>query len=291
MCIEAKEAVTWWTLDPATVGMVLIPSAIYVRGLVALWGRGRRDGDLAPGMGHGVQRWEAGCFLAGQMSLLVALISPLDRLSDILFSAHMMQHEIIMLVAPPLLLLGRPWVALWWALPIRARKRMAAMVRQPRARAVWRRISGPFLVMVLHALVVWLWHAPALFEAALRNEFVHAIQHATFFATAALFWWAILRGRYGRLGYGLAVAFVFATAMHTSVLGALITLAGRLWYPLYGQRAHAWEIDAAQDQTLAGLVMWIPAGILLTMVALGLLAAWLGEAARRVASAERRRAQ
>jgi putative membrane protein len=145
--------------------------------------------------------------------------------------------------------------------------------------------------MVMHAVVVWLWHAPVLFEAALRNEVVHAIQHVSFFATAILFWWAILRGRYGRLGYGLAVAFVFATAMHTSVLGALITVAGRLWYPLYGARAEAWQMDALVDQTLAGLVMWIPAGILLTIAALGLFAAWLGEAERRVATAERGRAE
>jgi putative membrane protein len=291
MCIEAKEAVTWWTLDPATVGMVLVPSAIYVRGLFVVWGRERNGGGPSPGIGHGIQRWEAACFLAGQIALLVALISPLDRLSDILFSAHMMQHEIIMVVAPPLLLLGRPWVALLWALPASARQRVAAALRRPRLRAAWHRLSGPLLLMVLHAIVVWLWHAPALFEAALRSELVHALQHASFFATAALFWWAMLRGRYGRLGYGLAVAFVFATAMHTSVLGALITVAGRVWYPLYGVRAEPWQVDAVQDQTLAGLVMWIPAGVLLTMVALGLFAAWLGEAGRRIAVAERRRAE
>jgi putative membrane protein len=116
------------------------------------------------------------------------------------------------------------------------------------------------------------------------------VQHASFFVTAALFWWAILRGRYGRLGYGLAVGFVFATAMHTSILGALITVAGTLWYPIYAARGAPWQLDAMEDQTLAGLVMWIPAGLLLTFVALALFAAWLGEAGRRVRLAERRRA-
>src|SRR3954470_412970 len=115
MCIEAKEAVAWWTLDPVTLGTILVPSAIYTRGLYVLWGRPREGAHRGPGVGRGIQRWEAACFLAGQLSLFIALVSPLDRLSDILFSAHMTQHEIIMLVAPPLLLLGRPWVALLWA--------------------------------------------------------------------------------------------------------------------------------------------------------------------------------
>jgi cytochrome c oxidase assembly factor CtaG len=255
-----------------------------------LWAARPRNGaDRRPGVGHGIQRWEAACFLAGQLSLFIALVSPLDRLSDILFSVHMTQHEIIMLVAPPLLLLGRPWVALLWALPARAREPLAATLRRPRLRTAWHALTNPLLAMVLHAVVIWIWHAPALYEAALRNEVVHGVQHASFFATAALFWWAIVRGRYGRLGYGMAVAFVFATTLHTSVLGALITVAGRLWYPLYGLRAKAWELDAHEDQTLAGLLMWIPAGVLLTVAALALLAAWLGESGRLVAVAERRR--
>jgi putative membrane protein len=99
----------------------------------------------------------------------------------------------------------------------------------------------------------------------------------------------MLRGRYGRLGYGLAVAFVFATAMHTSILGALITMARHVWYPIYLARASTWQIDALDDQTMAGLLMWIPAGVLMSLIAIGLFAAWLGEAGRRVAVAERRR--
>jgi putative membrane protein len=278
MCIDAKEAMTWWTADPLALGLVALSSSIYVRGLRAL----RR-------FGHGVRRWEVACFFAGQLSLLVALVSPIDRLSDLLFSAHMTQHEIIMLVAPPLIVLGRPWVALLWALPDRARARFATTLRRPRVLAAWRRATGPVLVVAIHAAVVWLWHVPELFEAAMRSEAVHSVQHASFFLTAALFWWAILRGRYGRLGYGLAVALVFATAMHTSVLGALITVATQLWYPIYAVRGAPLQLDAREDQALAGIIMWIPAGVLLTLVALALFAAWLGEAGRRVAAAERRR--
>jgi cytochrome c oxidase assembly factor CtaG len=150
-------------------------------------------------------------------------------------------------------------------------------------------LTAPLVILLLHGLVLWLWHVPALFEAALRNEAVHALQHASFFATASIFWWGIARGRYGRGGYGLASAFVFATAMHTSVLGALLTVASRLWYPLYAARAQPWDIDVLQDQQLAGLIMWVPAGVLLGLLALALFAAWLGESGRRVAHLERRR--
>lgn len=159
----------------------------------------------------------------------------------------------------------------------------------PGARSLWTGLSSPLVILLLHALVLWLWHVPALFEAALRNEWIHAVQHVTFFATAFVFWWAIVRGRYGRGGYGLAAAFVFATAMHTSILGALLTVASRLWYPLYAVRGEAWGVNVIEDQELAGLIMWVPAGVLLALLALGLFAAWLGESGRKVADAERRR--
>lgn len=277
MCIDAREVVTWWTLDPLALGTIALSTALYVRGVRALW----RDA----GRGHGVRGWEVAAFLAGQLTLLVALVSPVDRLSDILFSAHMTQHELVMLVAPPLVVLGRPLVAVLWALPPSRRKRVLALVDRP----LLRLLSSPVVALVAHALAVWLWHLPVLFEGAMRSEAVHAVQHFSFFATAALFWLSTIRGRYGRAGYGLAVLFVFATAMHTSILGALVTLAGRAWYPIYVERGVAAGVDANDDQALAGLVMWIPGGVLLTLVALALFAVWLGEAGRRVHTNERRR--
>jgi putative membrane protein len=274
MCIDAREVMTWWTPDPVALGGVGLSSAIYGVGLSRLW--------RANGRGHGIRTWEASAFALGQLSLLVALCSPIDRLSDLLFSAHMTQHEILLVVAPPLLVLGRPLVAVLWAVP-RARKLTT------RASAAFHSASVPIVALLLHGIVTWLWHLPSLFEAAMRDDRIHYVQHASFVATAALFWWAIVRGRYGRAGYGLAVLFVFATATHTSVLGALLTVAGEVWYPIYATRALEQGVDAVDDQRLAGLVMWVPAGTVLALAALALFAAWLGESARRVAIAERRR--
>jgi putative membrane protein len=283
VCIEASEAVTWWTFDPLALGTISLSSAIYTRGLHSLW--------RTAGMGAGIRRREAAAFFLGQASLLLALVSPIDRLSDLLFSAHMTQHEILLVVAPPLVVLGKPVVALAWAFGPRRRARVMRTLTSKTVSALWQAVSAPLVALLLHGLVLWLWHVPALFEAALRSEVVHALQHATFFATAMVFWWGIVRGRYGRGGYGLAAAFVFATAMHTSVLGALLTVASRLWYPLYEARALPWGVDAREDQQLAGLIMWVPAGVLLALLALGLFAAWLGESGRSVARSERLRLQ
>lgn len=224
--------------------------------------------------------WQLLAFVAGWGSAVLALLSPLDRLSDILFSAHMAQHEILMLLAAPLLVLGKPLLVMLWACGADARARIGAVVKNPLVAGTWDRVTGPLFVLILHAVVLWIWHVPALFEAALHNEAVHVFQHLGFFVTAALFWWALMHGRYGRAGYGVGVAYVFATAMHTQILGALLTFGHRVWYPTHAARTGATALD---DQQLAGVVMWVPFGVVFVVIGLALFAAWLGEAERRVA--------
>ena len=138
----------------------------------------------------------------------------------------------------------------------------------------WHFITGPFVTTIVHAVALWIWHLPSWYEATLRNDFIHALQHSSFLFTATLFWWALIHGRYGRMGYGAAVVYVFVTAAHTGALGALIALSPNIIYPTY---------RSIEDQQLAGIIMWIPAGVMMTTVAVALFAAWLGEAERRVA--------
>jgi cytochrome c oxidase assembly factor CtaG len=267
--------VRWWTWSPLVLLLLVASGILYVRGVRQLWSR--------LGAGQGVRWWEVTAFALGWLSLWVALISPLDRLSDILFSAHMAQHEILMVVAAPLLVIGRPFLPVLWALPADMRERFGAWARRPMVRGAWAWATGPFVVLALHATAVWVWHAPALFEAALHSETVHAFQHLCFFWTAVLFWWSMVQGGYGRLGYGIAALFVFATAVQTSVLGALLTFASVLWYPTYGGRSAAWGVTALADQQLAGLYMWVPSGLTFLVLGIALVAAWIGEAERRVA--------
>ena|SRR5438067_7220793 len=115
----------------------------------------------------------------------------------------------------------------------------------------------------------------------LSSDLVHAAQHISFFGTALLFWWALLHRHGGRLGYGGAILYVFTTAIHTSVLGAWLTFSPRIWYPPYLQTAPSWHLTALEDQQLGGLIMWIPAGTLLTIVALFLLRKWMGLSEKR----------
>lgn len=136
------------------------------------------------------------------------------------------------------------------------------------------------MAWLLHGAAFWAWHMPVFYEAALRSEGLHALQHTTLLLAAALFWWALLCGRHGRMGYGMSVVYLFTTAIHTGFLGALLTFAGRPWYPTYEERASPWGLTALADQQIGGLVMWVPGGVLFMLAGLGLFAAWLREAER-----------
>lgn len=232
------------------------------------------------GTGRGARWSDVVLSTLGWLALLVALVSPLDAMSDLRFWAHMTQHELLMLVAAPLFVLGRPLTVLPWLLSDAGRRRLARTV-WPRWRPLWRQLTAPVTALVLHGLIVWVAHAPPLFEAALAHEGVHAAQHLLFFWSAALFWWALVQGRYGRMGYGVSVVFVFVTAVHTGALGALLTVSPRVWYRSYLATADGNVSAALADQQMAGLLMWIPASVIFMLIGLGLFSAWMGEQHRR----------
>jgi putative membrane protein len=264
-----------FTANGWLIGLLCLALALYLRG-DRLRAR-KRPRTLRP---HSLER---SAFFASLATLVLALLSPLDRLSDLSFAAHMTQHELLMLVAAPLLVLARPLPTYLQALPERARGRVAGALRNPRAVRLFRVATAPVLALFLHGAIRWVWHLPELFEAALANEWIHGLQHASFFLSALLFWWGLLQGRAGRAGYGLAALFVLATALHTGALGALLSLSDHVWYPSYERRAGLVELTPLHDQQLAGLIMWVGAFVWLLMLALALLLAWLGEARRRAA--------
>src|SRR5437016_8727941 len=261
-----------WVFDPIAVACLLASGALYVAGVSRLSARARR--------GYGVPPGQLGAFAAGWIALVVALLSPVASISEVLFSVHMTQHDILILVAAPLLVLGRPIVPLLWALSPRWRLRLGTWSRNRYWSAAWTALTGPLVVWLLHGAALWAWHLPALYQAALGSAAIHALEHTCFLVTACLFWWALIHGRYGRAGYGVAAVFVFATAVHSEALGALLTFAPRVWYPLYAMRSSAAGLDALEDQQLAGLIMWIPFGVIFLILGLGLFAAWLGDAER-----------
>ena len=269
----------WWTFDPLVIMALAVSGILYAVGLRRLWRRAGRD--------HGIRSRQAAAFAAGWLTLFMALVSPLHRLGEILFSAHMLQHELLMLVAAPLLVLGRPIIPFLWALPGEMRTSAGNLTKKRWFSSVWDFISAPLAVWLILAVALWVWHLPSLYQATLRSDAIHALQHSSFLGSALLFWWAVIHGRYGRMGYGMAVLYVFTTAVHSSILGALLTFAPRLVYPVYSATAAQWGLSALEDQQLAGLYMWVPSGLVFTGIGLALFASWMKESERRARYATR----
>jgi putative membrane protein len=264
-----------WNWEPTLLLGLAGLALLYAYGVRRLWERA--------GSGHGITPWQVAAFGGGWLTLFVAFVSPLDALSAGLFSAHMVQHELLMLIAAPLLVLGQPLVGLLRGLPSAWRHTIGQWWGQSTVvRSVWRAISQPVVAWLLHAVALWGWHVPVLYQAALESQLIHLGQHGCFLGSALLFWWTLLHGRHGRMGYGMAVVSLFTTAVHSSVLGALLTFALSPWYPAYLETTAAWGLSPLEDQQLAGLIMWVLGGVIYMVAGLILFAAWLTESERRV---------
>jgi cytochrome c oxidase assembly factor CtaG len=215
--------------------------------------------------------------------LFLALESPIHELGERLFWVHMTQHEILMLVCAPLLVLGQPLVVLLSALPRSIRNLCARILHARIVRAAGNLISRPLVAWCLSAAALWVWHAPSLFDATLHSDWIHALQHLSFLLTAILFWWSLLESRRRAVDYGASILFVFTTAVHTSLLGVLLTFSSKPWYPSYALTAPKLGYSPLEDQQIGGLIMWVPAGVLLTVIALLMVPAWLRSSDKRYA--------
>ena len=263
---ETAPTASWWewNLEPWLLFLLGLSAFAYALGLHRLWRQA--------GRGRGVSVAQAWSFWGGWLSLVVALVTPLDPLGGQLFSAHMVQHELLMVVSAPLLVLGRPLATWTFALSPAQRRVVGRFFASRGWSGFWGTLTDPLFAWALHALALWAWHIPALFDAALQHEALHILQHVSFLGTALFFWWAVLghdpRGRYGP---GHSALYLFTTMMHTGALGALLSLAPTPWYAPYIPTTTALGLDPAQDQQLGGLVMWVPAGLAYVIAALGVL--------------------
>jgi putative membrane protein len=263
-----------WEFDPFVVIPLALSAYWYAVGLTRIW----RDA----GIGHGIRRWEAIAFWSGLLSLVVALISPLHAWGSMLFSAHMTQHETLMLLAAPLLILGKPMVGILKGLPAGWARDLVRSTSAIWWLRVWNGITNPMVAWLIHVVVLWAWHIPILFQATLKGNVVHALQHLSFLLSALLFWWAVMQGPHRALNYGAAVLYMFTTALHSGALGALITFSRGVWYPAYASTAPVWGLSPLEDQQLGGLIMWIPACTLYIVAGLGLAVGSLRASEERV---------
>jgi putative membrane protein len=266
-----------WTSDLRVIVPLYTSAILFLVGTTRLWRRA--------GHGRGIRRWQVVCFWSGWTVLALALLSPLHWLGERLFTAHMIEHELLMVVAAPLIVLARPGATMIWALPPRWRGQVGGLTRWPALGAVWRLGSLPLTATLLHAVALWAWHMPGLYDLVLVNASAHWLQHFSFLLSALLFWWALLRGTARSHGYGAALLYLFLTSLHTGLLGVLLTVSPRLWYPRQVAAAAEWGLTPLEDQQLAGLVMWVPAGLVYAGAALVLAGLWIGRSGLSAARA------
>jgi putative membrane protein len=258
-----------WAFEPVVLTSLGLSLLLYGIGVTRVW-RKASPGRL-------VSKHEVLAFAAGWLALFIALVSPLHPWGQVLFSAHMTQHEVLMLIAAPLLVLGRPALPFLWALPLDAARITGTLTRAEPFKRVWRFLTNPFVAWAIHAIALWIWHIPVLFEATLTSDLVHTLQHLSFLLSALLFWWSLIHGPQGLMGFGAATLYVFTTSLHSGLLGALITFANTVWYPAYSEYTASWGLTPLEDQQLGGLIMWIPAGLVYILAGLVLFAGWLRE--------------
>jgi putative membrane protein len=247
------------------IGSLLAAALLYAIGILRLWPHVHARRELV---------WRAWAFAAGWAALALALLSPLDTRAGGSFAMHMIQHEVLMLVAAPLLVIGRGLPTFLWAVPHDARLRLGRATKVDWVRRTWDALTSAFSAWLLHAAALWLWHVPAFFNAAVRNDTAHDWQHATFLVTALLFWHALLRPS-GPGSRGLAIVYLFTTTIHTGVLGALLTFAPRPLYATLDSGLTLGALTTLEDQQLGGLIMWVPGALVYVAVALVLAVRWL----------------
>lgn len=229
-------------------------------------------------MDRTTRRRRLACLAAGLIVVAAALSPPAHRLAEALLTAHMIQHLALVLVAAPLLAAGRPATTILRALPRAARRRAARVLAGvPGGRSMAAALRHPGFVWGAHAGVLWAWHMPWLYDRALQSPTLHAGEHATFVASGVAFWGVLVRWHdRRRLGVGGGLVYLFTAAVQSTVLGALLTLADRPWYTAHTATAERVAgLSPLEDQHVAGLIMWIPAGCVYLAAILTLVGSWL----------------
>lgn len=250
-----------WTLDPWVTLPLGLLALVFIAGQMRLARRSVVKRPFA---------WQ---FVAGWTVLTLSLTSPLHEGGERSFALHMTEHELIMLVATLLLAASNAGGILTWGLPLPLRRLIGGSWKSPLS-ALWKRLTEPLTATVIQAVVIWMWHAPSLFDRALASRSWHIAQHLSFVLASLLFWVAMFRRRHG--GYLLSAACLFITSMVEGALGALMALSQSPWYAAYAAMGISGiGLDPTTDQQLAGLIMWIPGGAVHGAAAVWLLYRWL----------------
>jgi putative membrane protein len=273
MHLAESAAPSVWSVPWSWEPQIVLPLAI----LLLLYAAG----TLRRGQFY-MLRWRHAGFFVGWFSLFLALTSPIHELGEQLFSAHMLQHEIMILVSAPLISASHPGATCLWAFAPRGRAGIGAWVHRVEQTRLVRFLSAPLIAWLLEAIALWVWHIPVLYQATLQSDWVHAAQHLSFFLSGVVFWSALYGVGRSAMSYGAGTFYTFGAAVHCSALGALLTFSTVLWYPIYAGTTARWGFTPLEDQQLGGVIMWVPSAIVFIIIALALFAKWLSESDRRL---------
>ena len=257
-----------WSFEPTVLVGVAAAGALYIR----------RWRQVAAEVGPArAGRGRAAAFLAGLATILVALVSPVDRLSDQLFSMHMLQHLLLLDAAPILLICGLTKLILR---PVTRRVRHVEEALGP--------FGHPFFAIAVYVATVWTWHAPGLYDLALRHTAVHVLEHVTYAIAGSLYWWHLLspiRSRRRLAGMGPAL-YMAATKLLVGLLGITLVFAPGTLYSFYADQGGYWGLSPHADQAVAGGIMALEQSLVMGVALAVLFARMLSESEREAVRAE-----
>jgi putative membrane protein len=245
-----------WSLAPGPILLCLALAVLYV----VRWRRVRREPSVHGGGAHGAPVERLLAWLGGVLILVIALISPVDSLADQVFAIHMVQHVLLLDVAPILLILG-----------------LTRVLMRPAARQVLdlERALGPLAhpaaAVALYVLAMYLWHIPALYDAALEHTPIHVLEHIVFLSVGLLYWWHLLSPVRSRVMTGMTpVGYMAGTKVLVGLLGIFLTFAPEALYEFYKNQPEVWGLSPTEDQAAAGAIMAVEQSIVM-----GIALAWL----------------
>src|SRR6516162_4964472 len=245
-----QAALISWSIPWIATLAIILTALLYLRGWYLLRCAGF---PLLP-------PWRAGCFLSGLLALWIALASPMDVFNGWLLTAHMLQHMVLMMIAPPLILLGAPLIPMVRGLPIFAAREFAGpFVNWSVAQKVGNTLTNPVCALLLMGVAMFAWHTPTLYELALRSSTWHQVEHACFFLTSLIFWWPVVQPWPSKTQWPrwAMVPYLLVADLQNTALSAILCFSDHVLYPSYSTTPRLFGFSALEDQVAAGAIMWV----------------------------------
>jgi cytochrome c oxidase assembly factor CtaG len=257
-----------WTFDPWIITPLLLTAGVYLRGWRELHRRLPRRFAV----------WRLIAFQAGLLTLFIAVASPLHPLGELLLQFHMIQHLLLMMVAPPLLLLGAPLLPLLRGLPRPVLQHgLGRLFASTVLQRLGRFLTHPLVCLLAFTVSNVAWHVPGLYETALQSEFWHDVQHVCFLSTGLLFWWPVVQPWPSRLRWPrwTMIPYLLIADIQNTALSAFLIFSERVLYPTYAAVPRLWNISVLDDQAAAGAIMWVPGSLIFLIPVAILVIRWL----------------